>query len=434
MEGSGVIPRPLLVLNIRQLLTLCSRSGKPGLRRGAKLQELAIIEEGAVLCSGGKIVSCGKTRDAMRDPWVRKNRKKIVEIDCARQVVLPGFVDSHTHPVFITPRLLDFEQRVAGATYEQIAEAGGGIRSSVDAVRRASQRELVGKVLKALHGMARQGTTTVEAKSGYGLTVESEIKSLQAIGQAARSWPGTVVPTLLGAHVVPKEYEGRSQEYVEIVCKEMIPQVAKRKLARFVDVFTEKGAFNLHYSEKIFESAKRHGLGLRAHVCQLSETPLRSLLNFNATSLDHLDHVADTDVSLLAKHDTVATLVPAANYFLATETFPPARKLIDSGVAVSLATDYNPGSSPTTSMPFVLSLACTHMGMTPAEAISASTINGAWALRLQDRKGSIEPGKDADLAVFDVQDYREIPYWFASNHCTLTVLNGVLNAPVSTNL
>jgi imidazolonepropionase len=232
--------------------------------------------------------------------------------------------------------------------------------------------------------------------------------------------------------VVPKEYEGRSQEYVEIVCKEMIPQVAKRKLARFVDVFTEKGAFNLHYSEKIFESAKRHGLGLRAHVCQLSETPLRSLLNFNATSLDHLDHVAD--VSLLAKHDTVATLVPAANYFLATETFPPARKLIDFGVAVSLATDYNPGSSPTTSMPFVLSLACTHMGMTPAEAISASTINGACALRLQDRKGSIEPGKDADLAVFDVQDYREIPYWFASNYCAFTVLNGVLNAPVSANL
>jgi len=423
------LKHPLLLVNIRQLLTLRSLSGKSGPRRGSDLSELAIIEDGAVLCSGGKIVSCGKTRDAMRDPWIRKHRRKIVEIDCRGHVVLPGFVDSHTHPAFITPRLLDFEKRIAGATYEQIAEAGGGIQSSVDPVRKTSREELAERVLNALREMARQGTTTVEAKSGYGLTVESEIKSLQAIGQAARRWPGTVVPTLLGAHVVPKEYRDRSQAYAEIVCKEMIPRVAKRNLARFVDVFTERGAFSLPDTEKIFDCATRQGLGLRAHVCQLSETPLRSLLNFNVTSLDHLDQINDADISLLAKTDTVATLVPGANYFLGLEQFPPARRLIDSGVAVALATDYNPGSSPTTSMPFVLSLACTHMRMTPAEAISASTINGAWALRLQDRKGSIEPGKDADLGVFDVQDYREIPYWFASNRCALTVLNGVTNAP-----
>lgn len=422
------LQHPLLLVNIRQLLTLRSPSGKPGPRRGSDLNELGIIEDGAVLCSGGKIVSYGKTKDLLRDPWIRNNRKKIIEIDC-RKVVLPGFVDSHTHPAFITPRLVDFEKRIAGATYEQIAEAGGGIRSSVDPVRKASRTQLSQRILHALREMAQQGTTTVEAKSGYGLTVDSEIKSLEAVRQAARHWPGTVIPTLLGAHVVPREYQGRSPEYVEIVCKEMIPQVAKRNLARFVDVFTERGAFTVADTEKIFDSAKRHRLGLRAHVCQLGETPLRSLLDFNVSSLDHLDYIGDSDLSLLAKRDTLATLVPGANYFLGLERFPPARKLIDAGVALALATDYNPGSSPTPSMPLVLSLACTHMRMRPAEAISASTINGAWALRLQDRKGSIEPGKDADLAAFDVQDYREIPYWFASNRCALTVLNGVTNAP-----
>jgi imidazolonepropionase len=206
----------------------------------------------------------------------------------------------------------------------------------------------------------------------------------------------------------------------------MIPLVAKRKLAQFVDVFTDHGAFTREETEQIFDAATKNGLGVRAHVCQLSETALRPLLRFNVASLDHMDHVRDDDIAQLARRETVATLVPGANYFLGLEKFPPARKLIDSGVAVALATDYNPGSSPTLSMPFVLSLACTHMKMTPAEAISAATVNGAWALRLQERKGTIEPGKDADLAVFDVEDYREIAYWVASNLCAFTVLNGAV--------
>ena len=379
-----------------------------------------------MLCSGTKIVSACKTKDALRDPWLKRNRKKIVEIDCAGQVVLPGFVDSHTHPVFVTPRLVDFEKRIAGGTYEQIAEAGGGIRSSVEGVRKAGKKLLVDKVLDALHQMAEQGTTTVEAKSGYGLTVDSEIKSLEAIRRAADKWPGTVIATLLGAHVVPKEFRGRAHEYVEVVCKQMIPLVAGRKLAQFVDVFTDRGAFTAEDTEKIFDAAKKHGLGVRAHVCQLSETELRPLLRFNVASLDHLDHVTDADIKELAKTETVATLVPGVNYFLGLQEFSPARKLIDGGAAVALATDYNPGSSPTASMPFVLSLACTHLKMSPAEAIVAATLNGAWALRLEERKGSIEPGKDADLAVFDVGDYREIAYWVASNHCAFTVLNGAV--------
>ena len=415
-------------MNISQLLTLRSTSGNSGPRRGADLQNLGIIKDGAVLCSGGKIVSACKSKDALRDPWIRKNRKKIVEIDCTGQVVLPGFVDSHTHPVFVTPRLVDFERRIAGGTYEQIAEAGGGIRSSVEGVRKAGKKLLADKVLAALHEMAEQGTTTVEAKSGYGLTVDSEIKSLEAIRSAAARWPGTVVATLLGAHVVPKEFHGRAREYVEVVCNQMIPLVAERKLAQFVDVFTDRGAFTAEDTEKIFDAAKKHGLGVRAHVCQLSETALRPLLRFRVASLDHLDHVSDGDITQLAKTDTVATLVPGANYFLGLEKFPPARKLIDGGAAVALATDYNPGSSPTASMPFVLSLACTHLKMSPAEAIAAATINGAWALRLQEYKGSIEPGKDADLAVFDVEDYREIAYWVASNHCAFSVLNGAIAA------
>jgi imidazolonepropionase len=413
----------MLLSNIGQLLTLKS-SGKGGPRRGLDLKELGIIENGAVLCLGGKIVSVGKTKDALRDPWLMKNRKKVTEIDCASKVVLPGFVDSHTHPVFVSPRLVDFEKRVEGASYEEIALAGGGIRSSVEGVRRAGKSALARRVLAVLRDMAAHGTTTVEAKSGYGLTVESELKSLEAIREAASRWAGTVVPTLLGAHVVPKEFQGRSQKYVETVCKEMIPAAAKRKLAQFVDVFCEQGAFTAEESEQIFEAAEHNGLGVRVHVCQLSETVLRPFLAFNPASFDHMDHVSDDDIPQLAKRDTVATLVPGASYFLGLKEYPAARKLIDAGVPVALATDYNPGTSPTLSMPMAMSLACTHMKMMPAETVTAATINGAWALRLAGRKGSIEAGKDADLAVFAVEDYREIPYWFGTNHCWMTVLNG----------
>lgn len=378
------------------------------------------------MCLGGKIVSVGTTKDALRDPWIRKHRQKMAEIDCAGKVVLPGFVDSHTHPVFVSPRLIDFEKRIEGASYEQIAAAGGGIRSSLDGVRKAAKSTLAAKVADVLRDMASHGTTTVEAKSGYGLTLESEIKSLEVIKQAASQWPGTVIPTLLGAHVVPNEFKGCSQKYVEIVCKDMIPRAAKRKLARFVDVFCDKGAFTPEETEQIFQAAGQHGLSVRAHMGQLSETRLAPFLRFGPASFDHMDHVHDDDVAALAKSDTVATLVPGANYFLGLKDYPNARRLIGSGVAVALATDYNPGTSPTISMPMAMSLACTHMKMSPAEAIAAATLNGAWALRLADRKGSIEAGKDADLAVFDVGDYREIPYWFGVNRCSMTIANGVI--------
>jgi imidazolonepropionase len=419
-------PDSLLLANIGQLLTLRSPSARSGPLRARDLKELGIIEAGAVLCDAGKVVSVGTTKDAVRDSWVKKHRNQITEIDCSGKVVLPGFVDSHTHPVFVTPRLVDFEKRIEGATYEEIASAGGGIRSSLDGVRNAARTVLQSKVLQVLRDMAALGTTTVEAKSGYGLTVESELKSLEAIREAATNWAGTVIPTLLGAHVVPKEFQGCSQKYVEIVCKGMIPQAARRKLAKFVDVFCDKGAFTAEETAQIFESAEQHGLNVRGHMGQLSETALTPLLRFQPASFDHMDHVSDADISRLAESDTVATLVPGANYFLGLKSYPDARRLIDAGVPVALATDYNPGTSPTISMPMAMSLACTQMKMSPAEAVSTATINGAWALRMADRKGSIEPGKDADLAVFDVKDYREIPYWYGANRCVMTILNGVI--------
>jgi len=321
---------------------------------------------------------------------------------------------------------VDFEKRIAGASYEEIAAAGGGIRSNAESVRTAGKKFLAEKVLAVLQDMAAHGTTTVEAKSGYGLTLESELKSLEAIREAGSRWPGTIVATLLGAHVVPGEFRGRSEDYVEIVCREMIPEAAKRKLAQFVDVFCDKGAFTAIETEKIFEAALQYGLQVRAHVGQLTETTLVPFLRFNPASFDHVDHVSNHDIARLARRDTVATLVPGANYFLGLKEYPRARKLIEAGVPVALATDYNPGTSPTLSMPMAMSLACTHMKMSPAEVIAAATINGAWALRLAGRKGSIEPGKDADLSVFAVEDYREIPYWFGENLCALTVLDGAV--------
>ena len=415
---------PVLLHSITQLVTM-RLDGSSGPRRGKALSEIGLVEDGAVLLSGGKIVSVGTASEMRKDAWLRQRRGRVVELDCRGKVVIPGFVDSHTHPVFAKPRLIDFEKRISGASYADIAEAGGGIRSSIDGVRKESRSQLAERTLNAFREMAAYGTTTVEAKSGYGLSFESEMKSLEAIRDAAAEWPGTVIPTFLGAHVPPPEHRADPGKYVEMICEKMIPEVARRKLAQYVDVFCETGAFTPAQTVSILSAAKNRGLEVRAHVCQLTPAELQPFLKFSPVSLDHMDFVSDADTAELAKHDTIATLVPGANYFLATKAYPPARKLIDAGVAVALATDYNPGSSPTASMPMVLSLACTQMKMSPAEVLAAATINGAHALGLGNRKGSIEPGKDADLAIFQLEDYREIPYWFGANHCVGTMMSGV---------
>lgn len=433
---------PTLLTHAAQLLTLQGLDVGP--RRGPQMSDLGIVLDGAVLIADGKVVTVGQTDEIVKHELL--NSGPVEEIDCRGKVVLPGFVDSHTHPVFTTPRLVDFEKRTAGADYEEIAAAGGGIRASLRGVREASREELAKHVLHALNEMAAQGTTTVEAKSGYGLSFEAEIKSLEAIGDAAQQWQGTVVPTLLGAHVVAPEYRENPEEYVRIICEQMIPAVARSaqdkrrgivdehkgaslqspgRLAEFVDVFCERGAFSTQQSQRILRAAVDHDLAVRVHVCQLTPAELGPLLAFDPASFDHMDFVSDADLVPLAKSNTVATLLPAANYFLGLQAFPPARKLIDAGVAVALATDYNPGTAPTPSMPFVLSAACTHMKMSPAEAITATTYNGACALRLQSRKGSLQRGKDADIAIFDACDYRELAYWFGVNRCCGTLMRGV---------
>jgi len=414
----------LLLTNIGQLLTLRDPAGSGGPRRGRALAELGKTSDAAVLCREGKIVAAGP-RSQIESQGKEQNDANLEIFDCQGGVVLPGFVDSHTHPVFTAPRLLDFEQRIQGNTYEQISKAGGGIRSSVEGVRNASEEDLSAHVLRALRLMQKSGTTTVETKSGYGLSTESELKSLRAIRRAAQQWQGTAVPTLLGAHVVPADFQQRADAYVELVCNEMIPRAAEEQLAEFVDVFCERGAFSMEQTERIFEAAKKAGLGIRAHVCQLTPQDLSKLARFEVTSYDHLDCLTDRDLQALAQQRTIATLLPGVSYFLA-QSYPIARRLIEAGAAVALATDFNPGTSPTTSMTQILSLACTQMRMSPAEAISAATINGAYALRLEDRKGSVETGKDADLSIFGVKDYREICYWFGSQTCRATVLNGKL--------
>lgn len=406
--------------NISQLVTPVSTGRGP--LRGADMRNLRIVPDAAVFCADGKILAVGPRKDVEQSTLMSTAQI----FDCERGVVLPGFVDSHTHPVFISPRLIDFEKRIAGATYEEIAAAGGGIRSSATGVRLAKLEDLTKHVLSGIERLVAEGTTTIECKSGYGLTVESELRSLQAIRTAAGNWLGTTFSTLLGAHTVPTEMKDRPDEYVDLVCNEMIPRAAEQKLADFVDVFCEQGAFTLSQTEQIFKAATREGLPVRAHVCQFTTVELGRLLRFKPISLDHLDCVSDADLQMLAQSETIATLLPGAAYFLGNKQYPAARKFIDSGVAVALATDYNPGTSPTASMPIILSLACTQMRMSVEEAITAATVNGAHALRFGEWKGSIETGKDADLAVFDVREYREIAYWFGSSRCRATVLAGML--------
>lgn len=392
--------------------------------RGNDMRAIECLENATLLVQDGKITGFVDENFIDDMPGFREAEDDAQVIDCGGRLVIPAFVDSHTHPIFAAPRLIDFEKRIAGATYEQIAKAGGGIRSSTDAVRKATTEHLAQRALTAFNAMLAHGTTTVEAKSGYGLTAESELKSLEAIAIAAKRFKGTVVSTLLGAHVVPKEHAKSRSKYVDEVCRRMIPAAAHRKLAQYVDVFVENNAFTLEEAIRIFECACSHGLKVRAHVCQLSTGKLQPLLRFEPASLDHMDHCSHPDLKALAKTNTVATLVPGSNYFLGLRDYPPARKLIDARVPVALATDFNPGTSPTLSMQMVLSLACTQMKMSPEEALIAATLNAAYSLGFGRTKGIIEPMADADLAIFDCEDYRELAYWFGSNRCWMTIANG----------
>jgi imidazolonepropionase len=412
----------MLLTNVGQLVV--PENAAPA--RGRRMRAVDCIFDAAVFVQAGKIARFGAAEKVLADAAVKNARPALKVIDCGGRVVTPGLVDPHTHPVFMRPRLVDFEQRIQGASYEQIAKAGGGIRSSVDPVRLASVDALAQAVLAALDRMLEHGTTTVECKSGYGLRWDAEQRSLLAIRAASQKWPGTVVATFLGAHVVPKEFQNRRKEYVTSLCRDMIPLVAREGLAKYVDVFIERGAFTAAEAEQIFAAAAAHGLQVRAHVGQLSPADLKPLFRFQPASLDHLDYISAKDRKLLGgkASGTIAILVPGANYFLGGKSYPDARALIDAGAPVALATDYNPGTSPLLNMQMAMSLACTQLRMTPAEAIVASTLNAAASLGLGDAKGRVANGAHADFAIFDCEDYREIPYWFGSNRCWMSIVRG----------
>jgi len=410
----------LLITGASQLLTL----GGHGPRRGDSFSNLGLIQDGALLVREGVIAAVGTRAQVEALPEARAAEK----LDLGGRVALPGLVDSHTHLVHAASRAEEYELKIQGASYEEIARKGGGILNSVKKLRAATAEELKKRACAALQQFAAHGTTTVEAKSGYGLDVASELKILKLHKELAAEQPLEIVSTFLGAHVVPEEFRkkaGGTKQYIQLLEENLLPQIAERKLAEFCDVFCERGAFSVAESKHVLQAGRQWGLAPRMHAEQLSRSgATRLAILLRAASCDHLENVNKGDIRALGKSETVATLLPGCDFHLGLQKYAPARALIDAGAIVALATDYNPGTSPTVSMPMILSLACTQLRMTPAEAITSATINAAYALGREKRIGSLEVGKQADLAVFEVADYREIPYYFGVNHCWMTVKRG----------
>src|SRR5213595_593804 len=401
--------KTLAVINCSQLVTL---AGARRPRTGGDLRQLSIIEDGALLIRGDRIETVGRRREI--ENLIPEDCEVI---DAGRRVVMPGFVDAHTHPVFAGIRANEFEQRTTGATYREIAARGGGIRATVRATRNASLSDLVKIGKRYAEWFLRNGTTTIEAKSGYGLTIEDEIKILRAIKQLNEETSLNYVPTFLGAHDIPSEYRSRRQTYVSLVINEMLPRVTQEKLAEYCDVFCEADVFTTDEAWQILSAARCQGLGLRVHADQLSLSGGAKLAaELNAATADHLEHVDSTGILALKTAKVQPVLLPGSVYALGSNQYPPARQMIDAGLAVVLATDFNPGSSPTASMPMVLSLAATQMKMSPAESVGASTINAAYSLGRGNEIGSLEAGKRADFVIHEASDYRELPYFFGVQH------------------
>ncbi|HEX8131219.1 MAG TPA: imidazolonepropionase [Pyrinomonadaceae bacterium] len=410
----------LAVFNCSQLVTL---RGAARARVGAEMRELGIIEDGAMLVGGdGRIAAVGARGEI--EPLMASACEVL---DAGGRVCLPGFVDAHAHPVFAGTRAGEFEQRAAGATYQEIAQAGGGIRASVRATRAASEDELVAASKRYAQWFLRGGTTTVEAKSGYGLSVEDELKMLRAVRRLDAETPLQYVPTFLGAHEVPDEYRARRAAYVELVINEMLPRVAEEKLAEFCDVFCEERVFDVDDSRRILVAAHARGLGLRLHADQLSLSGGARLAGeLRAATADHLEHTDAAGIAALRAAGVQPVLLPGSVYALGSARYPAARAMIEAGLAVVIATDFNPGSSPTPSMPLVLSLASTHMRMTPAEGITAATINAAYSLGRGRETGSLDVGKRADFCLHDCADYRELAYFFGIEHAHAVYVGGRL--------
>ncbi len=399
----------LAIVNCAQVVTL---AGPARPRVGPEMRDLGIVTSGGLLMRDGLIERAGTTREI--ESLIDADAEVV---DAGGRVVLPGFVDAHTHPVFAGTRVDEFEERIKGATYQEIAARGGGIQSTVNRTRAASLDELVTAGKRYASWFLRGGTTTVEAKSGYGLSLEDEIKILRAIKRLDEETALRYVPTFLGAHSVPPEYRARRSEYVSLLIDEMLPRIAREKLAEFCDVFCEENVFTTDESWRILSTARCHGLGIRIHADQLSLGGGAKLAaELSATTADHLEHTDAEGIAALKSAGVQPVLLPGSVYALGSSRYPAAREMIDAGLAVVLATDFNPGSSPTPSMLTILSLAATHMKLTPAEAITATTVNAAYSLNRGDRLGSLEPGKIADFVIHDVDDYRELAYFFGVQH------------------
>ncbi len=407
----------IFITNIGQLVTVAAH-GEP-VKRGAGMRELGVIENGAVLVRNGIVTETGRAAD-LRPPG------DVDVLNAEGRVALPGFVDSHTHAVFAGSREDEFAMRSEGRSYQEIAAAGGGILSTVRATREATKRSLIKSAERRLNEMMRQGTTTVEVKSGYGLSPDGEMKILEVIQELRESSLATVVPTFLGAHAVPPEFPDNAEAYVDLVVNRMLPYAAQRHLAVFCDVFCDEGYFSVRQAERILSEAKEHGLLPKVHADELAAIGGTELAaRIGAVSVDHLERCTPEGIAALQHAGTVATLLPGVSFFL-RHPYAPARRIIDAGIPVAIATDCNPGTSMTFSMPLMMTIACTQMGMLPEESITAATLNGAAALGLSGELGSIEPGKQADIVLFDVPTYRTIPYHFGVNHVWRVVKNGVL--------
>jgi imidazolonepropionase len=415
----------LMVHSAGQLVT-CAGSGGP--RRGAALADCAVITDGAVAVSDGLIVAVGRSADLMADYRAR------IEIDAVGQVVCPGFVDPHTHVLYAGDRLDEFERRLRGASYMEIMAAGGGIRSTMWATRRASEDELVRQTLPRLDEMLGLGTTTVEIKTGYGLDLASELKMLRVMELLQEQHPAEIVPTFLGAHAVPPEFEGDVSGYAEYVIREMIPLVAgwyraslfaARGVPCFCDVFCEEGVFELAQAEAVLQAGLRHGLAPKLHADEFKNLGgVMLACGIGARSVDHLDVTSQSDIEHLARSETVGVVLPAVNLNLGSVRYAPARQMVDAGVALALATDMNPGSAPCASIPLVMAVACRYGRLLPAEAFNAGTINAAWAIDRQAKCGSLEVGKHADFLVLSAPDYRHVAYEFGSSLVRTVVKTG----------
>ena len=403
MTASG----SLAVVNIGQLVTL---AGPARPRVGPELSELGLIPDAALLIEDGRVAASG--------PYAELRARipaEAVVVDAQGRCVTPGFVDAHTHLVFAGNRAAEFEQRITGASYQQIAAAGGGILSTVKATRAASEDDLLTESRRHRGWMLRTGTTTAEAKSGYGLDGATELRMLRVMARLNDEGPMRIVPTLLAAHTLPPEFAGRRDDYVRWIAEELIPEVANLKLARFCDAFCDDHAFTVEETREVLTAARAHGLELRVHAEQFRPgTGAVLAAELRARTADHLETATADTLNALRAAAVQPVLLPGSVFALARTAYPPARAMVEHGLAIVLASDFNPGSSPIPSMPFIVSLACLYMRLTPAEALAAATVNGAWSLGLGDSIGSLEIGKQADFLIHEFTDFREIAYFIAA--------------------